>query len=68
MITRNLIGIISQLTIFGQIEFINNNEYDVTIKGDVILVRGVFSVVGTDNIEQLQIEITKEQYIKHSKP
>lgn len=68
MITRNLIGIINQLTIFGQIEFINNNEYDVTIKGDVILVRGVFSVVGTDNTEQLQIEMTKEQYINHSKP
>ena len=68
MITRNLIGIISQLTIFGQIEFINNNEYDITIKGDVILVRGVFSVVGTDDTEQLQIEMTKEQYINHSKP
>jgi PKD repeat protein len=68
MITRNLIGIINQLTIFGQIEFINNNEYDVTIKGDVIMVSGVFSVVGTDDTEQLQIEITKEQYINHSKP
>ena len=68
MITRNLIGIINQLTIFGQIQFINNNEYDVTIKGDVIMVSGVFSVVGTDDTEQLQIEITKEQYINHSKP
>lgn len=68
MITRNLIGIINQLTIFGQIEFINNNEYNVTIKGDVILVRGIFRVVGTDNTEQLQIELNRDQYINHSKP
>lgn len=68
MITRNLIGIINQLTIFGQIEFINNNEYNVTIKGDVILVCGVFRVVGTDNTEQLQIELNRDQYINHSKP
>ena len=68
MITRNLIGIINQLTIFGQIEFINNNEYDVTIKGDVIMIGGIFRVVGTDDTEQLQIEMTKDQYINHSKP
>ena len=65
MITRNLIGVINQLTIFGQIQFINNNEYHVTIKGDVITVRGIFNVVGTIDNEQLQIEITKEQYINH---
>ena len=58
MITRNLIGIINQLTIFGQIQFIKNNEYDVTIKDNLVMVSGVFNIVGTDDTEQ---------YVNHSK-
>jgi hypothetical protein len=68
MITRNLIGIINQLTIFGQIQFINNNEYDVTTKDNLVMVSGVFNIVGTDDTEQLQIEMTKDQYINYLKP
>ncbi len=68
MITQNLIGIINQLTIFGQIQFINNNEYDVTTKDNLVMVSGVFNIVGTDDTEQLQIEMTKDQYINYLKP
>ncbi len=67
MKTRNLIGTVSQLTIFGQIEFIENNEYKASNKDGVIFVTGVFKIVGSEDTEQLQIEMTVDQYLKHTK-
>lgn len=65
--SRNLTGKLRQLTIFGQIEFIEGYEYDVDVKGNLVILTGIFRVVGTDDTEQLIIEMTKDEYINHLK-
>lgn len=60
-----LSGRIDQLTIFGEIEFIPNKDYGVKSELDLIIISGEFKIVGSDEIEQLEIKMTKEQYIKH---
>lgn len=63
----NLTGRIKQLTIFGELEFIDGNDYDVSLNSKIVIVSGVFKVVGTDETEQLQIEMETKEFWKHHK-
>ena len=71
MIISTLTGKINQLTIFGQIEFIDGNEYSCSNSGNgnevVTKVVGNFKVVGSEDIERLEVKMTPQQYVKHIK-
>jgi hypothetical protein len=66
-----LTGIVDQLTIFGQLEFIHGNEYDCSNSGSgddiVTTVVGDFKVVGSDDIERVEVKMTPQRYVKHIK-
>lgn len=65
--SNNLTGRIKQLTIFGQLEFIHGNDYQISVHKDIVKVSGKYKVVDSDNVEQLTIEITTQEYISHLK-
>ena len=65
--TNNLTGRIRQLTILGQLEFIDGNNYEISVHKNIVKVGGKFKVVGSDDVEQLTIEITTQEYVSHLK-
>lgn len=65
--SNNLTGRIKQLTIFGELEFIEGYNYDVSVNKGMVKLSGKFKVVDTDYVEQLTIELTTQQYIGHLK-
>lgn len=65
--SNNLTGRIKQLTIFGELEFIEGYNYDVSVNKGMVKLSGKFKVVDTDYIEQLTIELTTQQYVSHLK-
>lgn len=61
-----LTGKVEQLTIMGQLEFIDNEEYMVNpLKNNMIEVKGLFHFLSTDTIEPMTLMFFKKDFEKH---
>lgn len=54
-------GKISQLSIFGQLEFIKGNKYTPTVsKKNTILLSGIYKIVGTEDTVDTSLEFEEK--------
>jgi hypothetical protein len=65
--SNKLTGKIRQLTIFGEIEFIDGYEYLANLDGDIITLSGEFKCLETDEIEPITITMSGKEYVNHLK-
>jgi hypothetical protein len=65
--TRNLSGIIRQITIHGQISFIEGEEYLVKDTKDynLVAVLGKYKIVGDTHILNIKMNFDKKELEKH---
>lgn len=65
--TKSLSGIIRQITIHGQLSFIEGEEYLVKDTKDfnVVAVLGKYKIVGDTHIVNIKMNFDKEELKKH---
>jgi hypothetical protein len=61
-----LTGKVEQITIMGQLEFIDGEEYLVNpLKNNMVEVKGLFHFLSTDTIEPITLTFHKKDFEKH---